>query len=308
MLAADRARMGRPEEMASTVLAENHVLAKRAACESAVLLKNERAALPLKPAAGGTIAVIGRMATAASLRYQGAGSSAINAHTIEAPLDAIESHIKTHFSSSPVTLTFAPGYAYDPRIADPASLEQATAAAAAADVALVFVGLPAAYEVEGVDREHMGIPQQMVDLVQATSAANPHTVVVLLGGAPMELPWEWHPPEGAGPYPAASSSPSGPSPSDPSPSSTADAAPSGPAAILWVGLGGQAIGSAISSLLFGVCSPSGKLAETWPRQLTDVPAHAHFGPNGASLRQVVYREALNVGYRYLSLGWTLTRA
>ena len=71
------------------------------------------------------------------------------------------------------------------------------------------------------------------------------------------------------------------------------------AAILWMGLAGQAIGGAIADVLFGVVPPGGRLAETWPMQLDDCPSQRNFGRN-ASIRQVVYREALNVGYRYFS--------
>ena len=78
-------------------------------------------------------------------------------------------------------------------------------------MAIVFVGLPAQYEVEGVDREHMRIPAQMSALVMAVKAANPRTIVVLLGGASMELP-------------ACVDVP----------------------ALLWMGLGGQAVGGAVA--------------------------------------------------------------
>ena len=260
LIAAERARIERPAlESESVLFREHHTFARRVAVESAVLLKNERRTLPLAPSS--SIALIGRMATAASLRYQGAGSAKINAHTVDEPLTALREHERLVAAGGSVI--YKPGY--DAKCADdPAAIKEAAAAAAAADVAVVFVGLPAAYEVEGVDRPHMCIPDQMNALVAAVLAANKNTVVVLLGGASMELP-------------------------------SCEQVP----AILWMGLGGQAMGGAAADLLLGAASPSGKLAETWPMRLADCPSQANFADSGgASVRQVVYREALNVGYRY----------
>jgi beta-glucosidase len=125
---------------------------------------------------------------------------------------------------------------------DPAAIQLAVQAAKGADAAVVFVGLQSTYEVEGRDRAHMRMPSQMNALVGAVAEANPRTIVVLLGGSSMEL-------------------------------STCDKA----AAILWMGLAGQAIGGSIVDVLFGATSPTGRLAETWPMQLDDVPCQAKIG-------------------------------
>ena len=241
---------------------------RRAAASSAVLLRNERfpgsvwqRTLPLSLSAPTKIAVIGRMATAESVRYQGAGSSAVNAHKLEDPLSALTEHVITRAPGCEVTFSGGYGELCED---DAAAIEHAVLVAKKADTAILFVGLPSIYEVEGRDRPHMRMPEQMSALVSAVAAANPRTVVVLLGGAPMELPF-------------------------------CDEV----AAILWMGLAGQAIGGAIADVLFGVVPPGGRLAETWPMQLDDCPSQRNFGRN-ASIRQVVYREALNVGYRYFS--------
>ena len=235
---------------------------------SAVLLKNDNGALPLiaLPGVLSKLAVIGRMATSAAVRYQGAGSAAVNAHQLQEPLELIRAHLASGWGGSAsstllATVAYADGYG-EPCVDDPAAIELAVQAAKGADAAVVFVGLPSTYEVEGRDRAHMRMPSQMNALVGAVAEANPRTIVVLLGGSSMEL-------------------------------STCDKA----VAILWMGLAGQAIGGSIVDVLFGATSPTGRLAETWPMQLDDVPCQANFGRN-ASIRQVVYREALNVGYRY----------
>ena len=119
--------------------AHNEV-ARQAAVESMVLLKNEDATLPV--AKGAKIAVIGEFAR--TPRYQGAGSSLINPTKLTSFLDAIEER--------GVAADFAPGFTLDDAAQDPALTEQAVTAAQQADVVLLFLGLPAAYESEGFDR------------------------------------------------------------------------------------------------------------------------------------------------------------
>jgi len=122
-------------------------------------------------------------------------------------------------------------------------------------------------------------------LVTALAGATERLVVVLMGGSPVALPWVERVP-----------------------------------ALLLMGLSGQAAGSAMADVLFGAAAPAGRLAETWPLRLEDVPSTPHFAkhrrqaralPNMAQAQarpslgtvdlliwQVVYRETLNVGYRY----------
>ena len=150
----------------------HHTLAKRAAIEGAVLLKNEGSILPLRQ--GAKIAVIGAMAK--NLRYQGAGSSHINPTRLSQPLDFLPDAI------------YASG-CDDRGDTTDALLDEARAAAEQAEVTVVFAGLPDRYESEGFDRDDMKMPVGHLRMIEAVVSANPNTVVVLLCGSPVECPW-----------------------------------------------------------------------------------------------------------------------
>ena len=150
----------------------HHALAKRAAAEGAVLLKNEGGLLPLKKDA--KIAVIGAMA--GKMRYQGAGSSHINPVKISRPLDFLPGAV------------FAPG-CDDRGDTTDALLEEAAAAAGKAEISIVFAGLPDRCESEGFDRSDMKMPAGHLRMIEAVVSANPNTVVVLLCGSAVECPW-----------------------------------------------------------------------------------------------------------------------
>ena len=150
----------------------HHALAKRAAAEGAVLLKNEGGILPLQQ--GAKIAVIGAMAK--NLRYQGAGSSHINPTGLSQPLDFLPDAI------------YAPG-CDDRGDTTDALLDEARAAAEQAEVAVIFAGLPDRYESEGFDRDDMKMPAGHLRMIEAVVSANPNTVVVLLCGSAVECPW-----------------------------------------------------------------------------------------------------------------------
>ena len=134
-------------------------------------------------------------------------------------------------------------------------------------IAVVVVGLPDSYESEAFDREHMRLPEGHNKLVEAVVNANSNTVVVLLGGSAMELPW-------------------------------ADKVK----AILYMGLPGQAGGEAVANLLTGKAIPSGKLTETWPVSYDDVISKDTFGKKNTE-----YREGIYVGYRYYDRAGKLVR-
>ena len=220
------------------------LLSRRLAEECAVLLKNE-GVLPLRE--GQNVAFIGEFADRP--RYQGAGSSHINVPHAVGALEAVGGAV-----------VYARGFDAHSEAADEALLAEAVEAARRAEAAVVFAGLPDAFETEGADREHMRLPANQNALIEAVAAVNPRTVVVLHGGAPMELPW-------------------------------LDRVP----AVLCMYLAGEQAGAAAVDLLFGRCEPCGHLPETWPLRLQDNPSYLNFpGEDGV----VTYAEGVFVGYRY----------
>ncbi len=229
----------------------HHELAQKIAARSAVLLKNEDSLLPLSPRT--KLALLG--AFAQHPRYQGAGSSRIDPLQLDT--------LCTVFSKRGINYTYAPGYALDTDEAVPALIEKAKTVAAAAETALVCIGLPDAYESEGFDRDHMKLPPSHVALLKAVHEVNPNTVVLLFGGSVIQMPWLNY-----------------------------------AKALLMMYLGGQAGAGAAAQLLFGDVCPSGKLAETFPLQLQDTPSF-HYFPGDEN--NVEYRESLLVGYRYYDL-------
>lgn len=213
--------------------------------ECAVLLKNE-GVLPIPK--NKKAAFIGEFA--AVPRYQGAGSSHIN---VKDPTGAAD-------CTDGLQVTYARGYDSQSEAVDGALLKEAADIAKEAEYAVVFAGLPEAFETEGCDRECLSIPENQNALIHAVAKVQKNTVVVLHGGSVMELPW-------------------------------ADEV----AAILCMHLGGDGVGSAAVELLFGDANPSGKLAETWPLKLEDNPSYLNFpGEKG----KVEYHEGIYIGYRY----------
>ncbi|MDR1785148.1 MAG: glycoside hydrolase family 3 C-terminal domain-containing protein [Spirochaetaceae bacterium] len=156
----------------------HHALALRAARESAVLLKNDDAILPL--AASKSIAVIG--AFAKTPRYQGAGSSKINPYRIDNALDALK--------NMGADIEYAPGYLTGEKSGDEETLlNEACALAVQKDMAIIFAGLPDEYESEGFDRVSLDMPQSHNRLIEMVAKANPNTAVVLQTGSPVVMPW-----------------------------------------------------------------------------------------------------------------------
>ncbi|MAT98649.1 MAG: glycosyl hydrolase [Anaerolineaceae bacterium] len=228
-------------------VADHHQLAKRIAAEAAVLLKNDNNLLPL--ARGKTLALIGALAEFP--RYQGAGSSHINPTQLANTLDG--------FAGLGRTYDYYPGYPLRGP-GDQILLAEAVAGARQADVAVVVAGLPESFESEGFDRATMAMPDSHNELITRVAEANPNTIVVLVGGAPVEMPW----------LPQVK-------------------------AVLNMYLAGQAGGLATAELLTGVVNPSGKLAETYPVRYEDVPSAGIYETGG---KQAQYRESFYVGYRY----------
>ena len=158
----------------------HHALARRAAAESAVLLKNDGDLLPL--AAGASVAVIGDFAE--TPRYQGAGSSAVNSIKVDTFLDCLK-------DSSLHSVGFAAGFDRQGK-PDDAKKAEAVALAKKADTVLLCLGLDEIKESEGLDRADMKLADNQIELLQAVQQANPNTVVIVSAGASLETPWLAH--------------------------------------------------------------------------------------------------------------------
>ena len=233
----------------------HHALAREAAGRSIVLLKNDDALLPL--AAAQKVAVIGAFAT--EPRFQGAGSSLINPTRVDRALDALRTVGGDNVSYAPGFAVEGGAIAASGRSADELRAE-AVAAAALADVAVLFLGLPAAEESEGFDRDHIDLPADQLSVLDAVLEVNTRVVVVLSNGGVVALPF-------------------------------ADRVP----AIVESWLLGQAGGSAVADVLYGAVNPSGKLTETVPVRLEDNPSFGNFPGEFGHVR---YGEGLLVGYRW----------
>ncbi|AFH60784.1 beta-glucosidase [Paenibacillus caseinilyticus] len=188
-------------------------------------------------------------------RYQGGGSSHIVPTQLDQPVEEIRK-----LADASAVVTYAQGYRLESDTADEALTEEAKRAASAADTAVIFAGLPDRYESEGYDRTHLSLPANQIRLIEEVAAVQPKVVVVLLNGSPVEMPWI-----------------------------------GSAQAVLEGYLGGQAVGGAVADLLYGEANPCGKLAETFPEQLSDNPSYLFFPGEGD---RVEYREGIFVGYRY----------
>jgi beta-glucosidase len=188
-------------------------------------------------------------------RYQGGGSSHINPTALDSILEEIQ---KTAGCSSKVS--YSQGFTLESDNIDNDLLSEAREAASKADVAVIFAGLPDRYESEGYDRKHMRIPENQIRLIEEVASVQSKVVVVISNGSPIEMPWV------------------------------------GKAkGLLEAYISGQAAGGAIADLLFGIANPCGKLAETFPRKLSDNPSYLNFPGEGD---KVEYKEGIFIGYRY----------
>lgn len=228
----------------------HHRLAHRAAAQAAVLLTND-GVLPLEPAQGARVAVLGDFAR--HPRYQGAGSSQVT----PTRLDDLVTSLRERWADD-VEIDWQPGYADGDAAAE--LRQNAVAAARAADHVILAVGLPDGAEAEGADRPDFALPADQLQLINDVTAVQPHTIIVISNGSPVDLAWI----DRAG-------------------------------AVVEGWLGGQAGGAALADVLSGAISPSGKLAQSIPHRLSDNPAHIGW-PGEA--RHVRYGEGIFVGYRY----------
>lgn len=238
--AAGEVQKNEAETLPFKMCREHDQLAQKIAEQGAVLLKNEDNILPLKTE---DIVLIGCMAE--HMRYQGSGSSHINP-TKQKNLTDIWKNVP-----------YVPCCDETGNVTEE-SLKTAQEAAEKHKVAIVTAGLPEIYESEAFDRETMSLPEGHNRMIEAVAKSNKNTVVVLMGGSAMELPWEDQ-----------------------------------VKGILYLGLAGQAGGVAASCLLTGEVNPSGKLTESWPFSYQDVVSRETFGKKNTE-----YREGIYVGYRY----------
>lgn len=232
--------------------AEHHALARKIASQCMVLMKNDDNILPLKKDA--KLAVIGEMAK--KPRYQGAGSSLINPIQLDCAYDTL--------TEMGVSFDYADGYVTDKKkkkkVKEDDLVAQAVETAKGKEAVLMFIGLTDEYETEGSDRKHLNLPPLHNRLVNEVLKVNKNVIIVLSGGAAVDMPW-------------------------------ADDVK----AILNGFLTGQASGSAACDVLFGDVNPSGKLSETYPYALEDNSSYKYFPGTSVS---VEYREGVYVGYRY----------
>ena len=226
--------------------AAHHLKAREIARDTMVLLKND-GTLPLLQTQ--KIAFIGPYAK--SPRYQGGGSSRIYTEYVVSAAEA---------TKEMANVSCYEGIGEDGLTADNALLTKAVAGAKNADVAVVFVGLPDAYESEGYDRTHMEIPDAQNEMIDAVCKTGTPVVVVLHNGSPVRMPWMEK-----------------------------------VSAILECYLAGEAVGEAQVDLLFGAFSPCAKLAETFPLRIEDTPCYGNF-PGVKDF--VDYGEGVYVGYRH----------
>ncbi|GAA3236746.1 glycoside hydrolase family 3 C-terminal domain-containing protein [Pseudonocardia petroleophila] len=254
-------RAHRPEPGEAFDVDAHHALARRAAADGIVLLRNglpgggghdpEDRILPLHDSPSLTVAVVGELAR--TPRYQGAGSSQVNPTRLDVPFDELVTALPR------ATVSFAAGYALDGP-GDRALSDEAVALAAGADVVVALLGLPAVEESEGFDREHIDLPTaQLMLLSRLVDTGVPVVVALAHGGVVRTDPWEHR-----------------------------------VAALVECWLGGQAGGGALADVLTGAVDPGGRLAETIPLRLADTPSHLNFpGEEG----RVRYGEGVFVGYR-----------
>ena len=156
---------------------EHAALARRAAAESMVLLKNSNRILPINTKK--RIGVIGSMAV--TPRYQGAGSSKINPYVLD---NAAEG-----FREAGIHIDYSEGYLPGETEPNEMRIRRAEALAAECDTVIVFAGLPDSFESEGFDRDSLEIPNSHNELILRVSQVNKNVIVVLQTGSPVKMPW-----------------------------------------------------------------------------------------------------------------------
>ena len=236
-----------------------HLVARKIACNSAVLLKNE-GALPLDSKTQSEVVVLGQMAS--QMRIQGGGSSHINAFMGANALDSLK--------DAGFKVRYAQAYPADEKLEETSPEEiqkfaqEAVALAKEANdkkiPVILFCGLTNRIEGEGFDRHDISLPKEQLSVIDKILQMNKNVIVVLFGGSPFKIPF-------------------------------ADKVN----AILHMYLAGEACGEACADLLTGKVNPSGKLAETYPLSENDIPSKSTWGLEQPAIE---YRESIFTGYRF----------
>lgn len=237
---------------------------RKIAEETIVLLKNDEDILPLEKEKIKSIAVIGE--NAKRKHSVGGGAAEVLAFYEITPFEGLQNAV-----GSDIDLQFAQGYVSDTTKSNQEMIAEAVEKARNADVAVIFGGLihgfttdfkDNAYDAEAVDKPDLQLPFGQNELIEAVAKANPNTVLVLISGGPVEMPWINKIP-----------------------------------AILQAWYPGMEGGNVVADILFGKVNPSGKLPMTFPMKLEDTPVQKYGeypGENGT----VKYNEGIMVGYRY----------
>jgi beta-glucosidase len=241
---------------------EHKALARAAADETIVLLKNVGNLLPLDRGAITSIAVIGPGAAAA--RTGGGGSSLVQFNSAVTPVDAIR-----EAAGEKIVVRYAQGVSMqgeEPSKETPearaALLREAVEIARVSDVAVIVAGYSPALEGESFDRKSMDLPEGQDELIEAVAAVNRKTIAVIQAGGPVTMTkWIVRTP-----------------------------------GVLSAWYGGQEAGHSISDVIFGEVNPSGKLPVSFPRRFEDSTAFGNYP--GENLK-VSYGEGIFVGYRGL---------
>jgi len=188
-------------------------------------------------------------------RFQGGGSSHLNPARVSIPYDEI-----INIVGSDEKVYYTDGYDSKTGIANKEQINEALKIAKNVDIVLIFAGLPEIYDTEGRDRPDLKLPKGQNELISEVTKVNKNVIVILMTGSAIEMLWV-----------------------------------NDVKGIFECYLAGQGVGKAIADLLFGLANPCGKLAETFPKRLSDNPAYLNYpGQNDV----VEYREGTFVGYRY----------
>jgi beta-glucosidase len=237
------------------------------ASESIVLLKNDKHLLPFNSSTIKSIAVIGDNAT--KIFHSGGFGAGVKARYEITALKGLQNKL-----GKTVNIKFAQGYSGAYRSsgkninsesikATPEMIQEAVALAKSSDMAILFVGGNRDFESESRDRKDLSLPFGQQALVDAVTAANPNTIVVVVGGAPYDL----------------------------------GEIKKNNHTIVWSWYNGSENGNALADVLTGKVNPSGKLPFTFPASLNDSPAHALNAYPGENFQET-YKEGILVGYRW----------